>query len=185
MTDATIVVLVAAIPTTIGSLTAAAVALASLHTSRANGVKADEAKVLAVETGAKITAVDAKADVIHSQTNSMNSKLTSDLALANEKILGMERLMAQLMATKKETAATTATLLELAVAAPPPPPSDPLLALQKTVEESQRALLDAQNKMTDTLEHDRLNRKTGAVAIQKALDLLIPPVSPAAVPEKH
>ncbi len=172
MTDATLVILVAAIPTTVGSMTAAIVALASLKTSRLNGVKADEAKVLAAETSAKVNVVDAKADVIHAQTNSTNSKLASDLALANERILGMERLMAQVLATKKETALTNATLLEMAVAAPPP--TDPLASLRQSVEDSKQAFADAQAKINETLEHDRINRKTGSIAIQKALDALLP-----------
>jgi nucleoid-associated protein YgaU len=108
VTDATIVVLVAAVPTTIASITAAVVAFASLRRND------DNAKVAAI-TSVQVAASNAKADTliestakIHELTNSTNSNLQKALELMTEKAAGYERIISELREAKRDTAAAQA-----------------------------------------------------------------------------
>jgi hypothetical protein len=157
MTETVQLALVASIAPTIAALAGLAVSLGNRW--RANETKAlmVETKAAQVETLKKVDAVDVKAVEIHALTNSANSKLMADLGVANEKILGLEKLFAQLLEAKKETALASAALLEAAIAAPAPEVTAALIA-----NTAQQAAL------TESLEHDRRNRKTAALALAAA-----------------
>lgn len=74
---------------------------------------------------AKVDAVDAKAAEIHTLTNSANSKLQADLGVATERILGLEKLMTQMVEANK-TAATAKVASDLALATASQPPMLPV-----------------------------------------------------------
>lgn len=93
MTDATVGQLIAAIPSTVASITAAIVAFAALRKGNQNGVKADAANT-------KQDTLIEKAVEIHTQTNGQMSKLTNALDVALAKIEGLEKLIASMVAAK-------------------------------------------------------------------------------------
>ena len=136
MNDATLVVVVsaviAAIPTTIGSITAAFLAFAAWRTGIENGQKADTAALATRAIGAKADTVIEKTTEIHTLANgnlteataklaSASAQLTEQaaaLATAHATIQGLHQLIAQALDTKHDTAIATATILAAAKAAP-------------------------------------------------------------------
>lgn len=185
MTDTALTVILAAIPTTIGSITAAIVALAALRKTNENGMKADDNKSAVAEVSAQV-------QVVHAQTNSVNSKLSADLSVANERIQGMERQIALMNTAKHENAVTQAALLDAAIAAPAVTEVQGVVAvsdntlqdLKDTLFNVQRQFLESQEKLAAIMEHERLNRKVGTIAVHETLKALServggsPPVYP-------
>jgi len=116
MTDATVVIIVAAIPSTIAALTASFVAWAAYRQSVVNGAKQEvtagrtEVVVAAtLDTAKKAETLIQNTDKIHELTNSTNSNLQKALEVAAEKIAGFERLVSAMQQEKKDTAASQAT----------------------------------------------------------------------------
>lgn len=87
MTDTVQLALIAAVPPTIAAMAALAV---SIH----NGMKA-------AETGKKADTIIEKAAEIHTLTNSNLSAVTKSLEVAQARIDGLEKLVAQNLAAKK------------------------------------------------------------------------------------
>lgn len=104
MTDATIItvvtIILAAVPTTIASLIA-------LKTANKNGLKAD---ALIVETAK-----------IHTLANNNLSAVNKSLEIANEKINGLQTLVAELAKTREVAAAVAAAAIRPSAPAAPAP----------------------------------------------------------------
>jgi len=72
-------------------------ALAGVFISLGNRRKAEETRVAVTATAAKADTIIEKAAEIHTLTNSNLSKVTAALEVANEKIQGLEKLMASMV----------------------------------------------------------------------------------------
>lgn len=97
MSEATIAALIAQIPTTITSLTAAIIAFAALRKGREIDKKADA-------TNSKQDVLIEKAVEIHTQTNGHLSKVTSALDVALKEIEGLKTLVATMSEAKNAAA---------------------------------------------------------------------------------
>lgn len=136
MTDATIVVVVsaviAAIPTTIVSMTGAFLAWAAWRKGVENGQKADTAAIATNAIAVKADTVIEKTTEIHTLANGNLSDVTTKLATANgdlsdakaklatatAQVLSLQQLLTQANQTKQDTAIAQAALLAAAKAAP-------------------------------------------------------------------
>jgi hypothetical protein len=101
MTDSQLTIIISAIPSIVASITAAILAFAAWRKSLENGAKSDTIIQKAVE--------------IHTLTNSSLSALASQLAVAQQKIDGLDKLVAQMtiakvVADNAASAAAAATL---------------------------------------------------------------------------
>jgi hypothetical protein len=91
----------------IGGLPATLTALAALRQGRVNEAKTDSVKSDVADNTKKTEVLVAKTDAIHDLANGNLSRLASELKLANEKIVGMERLVTTLAKSNEQAIAAT------------------------------------------------------------------------------
>lgn len=118
MTDATVVVMVAALPATIGSMTSAFLAFAAWQKSLEIGHKTDVTSEAVALSSAKTDKVIEKAAEIHTLANANFNKATSQLEVAQATIQGLQRLLDISERAKSDAAVASATILEAALVAP-------------------------------------------------------------------
>lgn len=112
MTDQTIITLVAAIPTTIAAVGALLVSLRTAKNASESAKKADT----------KADTIIEKAAEIHTLTNSAMAKVQAALAIATEKIAGLETLIANMKAAALEASTERRTNLLVAAVSKPSSP---------------------------------------------------------------
>jgi len=140
MSETAQLALIAAIIPTIAAIAAAVLSVMTLLKSNENGTKSD--------------AIIQKSDVIHTLTNSRLTEVTAQLAVANEKIEGLQKLVSQMMEAEKATnlAAERSTLqIERAAAQTPPMIAD------KLIEDAEAPGQFAVKKLTDRVGVDEAN----------------------------
>lgn len=96
MTDATIQTIVIGLPLTIGAIVQAVVSLAGLRQSRQAAVSSAVGVRQNTDLAKQADAIIAKTGEIKVATDGTNSSLTAALAVANERIAGLETLVASI-----------------------------------------------------------------------------------------
>lgn len=115
MTDTALTILIAAIPPTMASVTAAIVAIVSLLKSNDTNAKIDEAATQRAIQTSKTEKLIEKTTEIHTMANGKLSTVSAALDVATETIRGMQKIIDQGAVNKVETAASQAAIISAIV----------------------------------------------------------------------